>query len=168
MNVELQSSIINFKFGLVNKMRSLDINPEIILEISDYIDLQDITSIKAKNGNEGNKHRRAKKNVPTNEQCNASKIDGGRCTRRKKFDTQFCGTHLKCSTYTEFKYIDNINPIIDKIVSAIDVKGIIYYIDNELNVYNTEDVINKLIDPKIIGKAIDDNGIYTIPSLGLV
>ena len=52
---------------------------------------------------------------------------------KKKFDTQFCGTHLKCSTYTEFKYIDNINPIIDKIVSAIDVKGVILGIRSGLS-----------------------------------
>ena len=63
--------------------------------------------------------------------------------------------------------MEPIRPIIDKSVSAIDIQGIIYYIDLDLNVYNTEDVLNDVVDPSIIGKASKNNGIYTIPSLGL-
>ena len=36
-----------------------------------------------------------------------------------------------------------------KVVRAQDIKGIIYYIDDDGNVYDIYDVMNNVIDPKI-------------------
>ena len=46
--------------------------------------------------------------------------------------------------------------------------GIVYYLDQHGNVYDTEDVMNNVVNPKIIAKYILQNDKYTIPSLGLV
>jgi hypothetical protein len=45
--------------------------------------------------------------------------------------------------------------------------GIVYYIDNENNVYKTEDILEGKINPLVIGKCIKNNGKITIPELNL-
>ena len=47
----------------------------------------------------------------------------------------------------------------------VDIKGIIYYIDTEGNVYDPDDVMNNVIDPKIIATYLEKDGEYNIPSL---
>ena len=155
----------NFHDGLVDKMKSVYIQSEVISEVMDYVTNHDLF---LSENEDIKKSRRVKKEVSMNDQCNATRIDGKRCTRRKKQDVQYCGTHLNCSSHIEFNSVDIVCPIKDKTVSAIDVQGIIYYIDADLNVYNTEDVIKEVLDPSIIGRACINNGVYTIPSLGLV
>ena len=53
-------------------------------------------------------------------------------------------------------------------VFAQEIKGIVYYIDNFHNVYNTEDVMKQKQNPDVIGKWEKTNNSYTIPELGLV
>ena len=50
-------------------------------------------------------------------------------------------------------------------VSAIDIKGIVYYLDNNGNVYDTEDIIANKKNPRIIAKYEQNGETYTIPSL---
>jgi hypothetical protein len=38
-----------------------------------------------------------------------------------------------------------------------EIQGILYYIDNDENIYNTEDIINKVTNPRKVGKYIVDN-----------
>ena len=55
------------------------------------------------------------------------------------------------------------------VVFAKEIRGIVYYIDDYKNVYNTEDVMREIENPKIIAqyeKRNDDT--YIIPSLGLI
>ena len=35
------------------------------------------------------------KKVPSSEKCNAKRANGTQCTRRKKQDSCYCGTHIK-------------------------------------------------------------------------
>ena len=47
---------------------------------------------------------------------------------------------------------------------AQDIKGIVYYIDQDFNVYNTKDIFENKIDPRIIAKwEKNDKGEYVIP-----
>ena len=50
-------------------------------------------------------------------------------------------------------------------VCAVDVKGILYFVDAFQNVYKTEDVLNQMENPKIIGRAIlkDDDKSEPVP-----
>lgn len=52
-------------------------------------------------------------------------------------------------------------------VWAQDIQGIIYYIDKNGNVYQTEDIIVNKINPKIIAKYVKNGEQYTIPELNI-
>ena len=57
-------------------------------------------------------------------------------------------------------------------VWAQDIKGIIYYIDDNSNVYETSAILQGTDNPKIIAKyqkSLDDEGnvAYAIPSFGI-
>ena len=42
-----------------------------------------------------------------------------------------------------------------------DINGIVYYIDNNNNIYKTEDILSNITNPAIIAKyKIDENGNY--------
>jgi hypothetical protein len=53
-------------------------------------------------------------------------------------------------------------------VFAEEIFGIVYYVDKQNNVYNTEDILEGKPNPKIIAKCIKQSGVITIPDLGLV
>ena len=46
-----------------------------------------------------------------------------------------------------------------------EIRGISYYIDNENNIYDHQDIVNNRLNPKIIAKYTKVNGVYDIPSL---
>jgi len=52
-----------------------------------------------------------------------------------------------------------------KEVSAIEIKGIVYYVDNNGNVYDTEDIIGDKKNARIIAKYEKDGEKYKIPSI---
>ena len=111
------------------------------------------------------KRKRVKTMIPMYERCCAKRANGEQCTRRKKIDEQYCGTHNKG---TPHGIITDEEPVITtkKIeLSAIDIKGIVYYLDNTENVYDTEDVISNIKNPRIIAKYMKNGDVYSIPSL---
>jgi hypothetical protein len=98
--------------------------------------------------------------ITKEEQCIAKRTtDGVQCVRKKKKGSNYCGTHAK---------IENKSTLSgNKMeVSAEDIHGIIYYIDNFNNVYHTEDILEGKENPRIIAKAnrLPDNT-FTIPTL---
>jgi hypothetical protein len=50
-------------------------------------------------------------------------------------------------------------------VTTIDIKGIIYYIDNTCHVYDPEDIVANNVNPKIIAKYVKNGDVYSIPEL---
>jgi hypothetical protein len=104
--------------------------------------------------------------------CIAKRANGEQCTRRRKDDCEFCGTHykgtpnglmqnqLECSEANSIQKLE---------VFAEEIKGIVYYVDKFTNVYKTEDILSEKQNPEIIAKYVltDDNK-YTIPEFGLV
>ena len=66
---------------------------------------------------------------------------GEQCTRRKKDGCQYCGTHSKGTPHGIVNENEPTNTTTKIEVSAIDIKGIVYYLDNKENVYDTEDII---------------------------
>lgn len=99
------------------------------------------------------KKKREKVEVPLEMRCTAKRSTGEQCTRRKKRDCDFCGTHdrsqphgaLNSSSATKVSKVD---------VFVEDIEGIIHYIDNQDNVYKTEDILSNKINPTIVGKVI--------------
>lgn len=115
------------------------------------------------------KRKRVKNTVPIVNRCSAKRADGDQCTRRRKKDCEFCGTHSKGTPHglvIEGENTETTNEKLD--VIAHEIKGIVYYIDKYNNVYNTEDILKGIENPKIIAKSkIDTNGNFSIPEFGL-
>jgi len=115
------------------------------------------------------KRKRVKNMVPHFDRCIANRANGEQCTRRRKQDCEFCGTHFKGTPHGLISNEDNEDDINEKLeVFAEDIQGIVYYIDKFNNVYKTEDILNGKENPQIIAKCEKNNGSYTIPEFGLV
>jgi len=101
------------------------------------------------------KRVRTKNAVPVEERCIALRANDDRCTRRRKPDMEFCGTHEKGQPHgvVADKPSSDIT-YTKREVWAEDFGGIIYYIDIGHNVYKTEDVMNNNTNPTIIARWI--------------
>jgi hypothetical protein len=53
-------------------------------------------------------------------------------------------------------------------VFAVEIHGLVYYIDTLGNVFRTEDIMNSVMNPQVIAKCIKVDNRYIIPSLGLM
>jgi len=92
------------------------------------------------------KRNRHKNTVPTEERCIAKSAKHDQCTRRRKPGHTCCGTHSKGVPHG----LMSKNKTEQKELIVQDINGILYYLD-ETNVYKTEDVEQKKVDPTIIG-----------------
>lgn len=122
------------------------------------------------------KRKRVKNVVPLHDRCIACRANGEQCTRRRKGDSEYCGTHIKGTPHgiiSKEKQDSEPKPMIKKVsVWAQDIKGIIYYIDDNSNVYETSAILQGTDNPKIIAKyqkSLDNEGnvAYAIPSFGI-
>jgi hypothetical protein len=116
------------------------------------------------------KRKRVKSVVPMYERCSAKRANGEQCTRRKKDDEAYCGTHIKGTPHSIIDEVTCETPTTKNVkvdIWAQDIKGIIYYIDKTGNVYDTEDIMKIDKYPKrIIAKYHQDEaGKYSIPSM---
>tara|TARA_B100000900_G_scaffold414854_1_gene442778 strand:+ start:1821 stop:2351 length:531 start_codon:yes stop_codon:yes gene_type:complete len=120
------------------------------------------------------KRKRVKNSVPLYERCKALRANGEQCTRRKKDNHHFCGTHIKGKPHGVISENDDSN---DKnqcdhrnftrvTIWQEEIQGIIYYIDDKHNVYNTSDILENKISPPVIARwKKNTNGDIIIPSL---
>jgi|LauGreStaDraftv2_3_1035109.scaffolds.fasta_scaffold05837_4 hypothetical protein len=115
------------------------------------------------------KRKRIKNVVPFYDRCCAKRANNEQCTRRKKIPTdQYCGTHLKGTPHGIMETSIESKPNTEKKeVWAQDIQGILYYIDNNHNVYQAEDIIINKMDPKIIAKYVKKEDVYSIPEFGI-
>ena len=117
------------------------------------------------------KKKRVKNSIPKFDRCSARRANGEQCTRRRKDDFNFCGTHTKGTPHGVVDANGSTNPSqnTQKIeVWTVDIKGILYYVDNFNNVYQTEDIVENKVNPSIIAKYVkDDNDLYSIPEFGI-
>jgi hypothetical protein len=116
------------------------------------------------------KRKRVKSVVPMYERCSAKRANGEQCTRRKKDDEAYCGTHIKGTPHSIIDEVTCETPTTKNIkvdIWAQDIKGIIYYIDKAGNVYDTEDImkIDKYPTRVIAKYHQDEAGKYSIPSI---
>jgi len=119
------------------------------------------------------KRKRVQNAIPSSNRCNARRANGIQCTRRRKADCEFCGTHFKGTPHgmvgegtADTTSSDNTSQKME--VIATEIKGIVYYIDKYDNVYKTEDILQGVHNPAIIAKCVKQGSQYTIPEFGLV
>lgn len=108
------------------------------------------------------KRKRIKTDVPIFQRCIAKRACGAQCTRKKRDGISFCGTHEKNRPHG---IVDNNNtePSLTKIqIKIAEINGISYYIDDDNNVYRTEDILTNNTNPKVIAKYENINGNYKL------
>ena len=99
--------------------------------------------------NDFQKRTRTKNNIPNYERCCALRLNGERCTRKKKNKAEFCGTHLKGIPYGSIEEKTSADTIKIEIWLE-EINGIYQYIDKETNVYSTEDIVHAVKNPRVI------------------
>jgi hypothetical protein len=181
---DIQRKAIELGFDEKDKMNEL---LEFIFEYEKIKFEKHVFSKKSKTGDSAEEASNKPPPVPEEEQCMAVRKQGGvRCTRKKTKGQMYCGTHcgkngalktdvydsLKASTSSEESQQDvSNNPKkASKMLEVVahEIQGIIYYIDKEMNVYNTEDIFKNVNDPRVIAKAVQlGQNLFSIPSLGL-
>jgi hypothetical protein len=114
------------------------------------------------------KRKRVKNVVPFFDRCCAKRASNEQCTRRKKDDIEYCGTHMKGTPHGIIDTQNESKPNTQKIeVWAQDIQGIVYYIDKAYNVYQAEDIVINKLNPKIIAKYIKIGEVYSIPEFNI-
>lgn len=106
------------------------------------------------------KRKRLKNKIPDINRCSAKRANGEQCTRRKKENCDFCGTHFKNAPHGLITSENSKNKTIE--IYTQNIKGIIYYIDNFNNVYAMNDVLQNKKEPKKIAKYENNNNNYSI------
>ena len=175
INNKIENHLIEFK----NELKSWLAEQNAQIVVSTGINITNITSDFLQymfdyNGLHFNKEdlqkkKRVKNLVPTNSRCIAKRANGEQCTRHKKNDEKLCGTHVKGIPHgvlSESIVIEDQSSKIE--IWVQEIKGIVYYIDNENNVYKHEDIISNKRNPEVIAKwSINNEGQYKIPDFGI-
>lgn len=163
INTKIEEYLTTFKSdlkGFISSKSDLQHKNELINYIHDYGRLvlteQDFV-----------KRKRVKNVVPQYDRCKAKRANGEQCSRRKKGELEFCGTHYKGQPHGVISDNPEENTVRRVTVWQQDIKGIIYFIDDANNVYDTNDIVNGVKNPKVIAKydKIGDN--YKIPEFGI-
>jgi len=161
LNKQIDSYLVQFKTDISKKMSELRFEEkqkinELIEFIYEYKRLQlekeDVL-----------KRKRVKNAIPNANRCIGKLANNEQCTRRRKKDSDFCGTHIKGTPNGCIK-VDECGECNLKSmeVSAKEFNGIVYYVDPMNNVYKTEDVLAEKQNPQIIGTIIKRNGMDII------
>ena len=115
------------------------------------------------------RRKRVKNAVPFFERCCANRASGEQCTRRKKDEDSYCGTHMKGTPHgimsSSADEVKSPNKQVE--VWTQDIRGIIYYLDKNENVYQPEDIISNKINPRVIAKYVRNGDTFSIPSLNV-
>jgi hypothetical protein len=165
INKKIETYITSFKDDIRDKATNLGLKNEQTNMLLQYIyDYERLSFAK----DDFMKRKRVKNVVPFFDRCCAKRASGEQCTRRKKEDCGYCGTHMKGTPHGVVDEQEENKQQTQKIeVWAQDIQGIIYYIDKSGNVYQAEDIISNKVNPKIIAKYVKDGENITIPEFGI-
>ena len=147
--------------GIIVNDTSTPLTSEFLQYIYDYSTLQ-LTK------EDFQKRKRVKNHVPHCDRCLAKRANDEQCTRRKKDDSDFCGTHIKGTPHGIFDSSQPKEDSVNKVEVWIqEIKGIHYYIDAHNNIYDPEDIIENKKNPSVVAKYERIDNTYSIPNLGL-
>ncbi len=166
LNKKAEGYIITFKDSIREKVSEMglcksDQMNTLLQHIYDYDRLSFVKE-------DFQKRKRVKNFVPIYDRCCAKKATDEQCTRRRKDDSEYCGTHIKGIPHGIINNENETKTNTQKIeVWAQDIVGIIYYIDKSNNVYDTTDIIKNQLNPKIIAKYVQNGDTYSIPDFNI-
>ena len=169
LNKKVEDYILEFKEHLKEKVIGSSLKDtnecsELVKYIYDYkrliIDQTDFV-----------KRKRSKNVVPLYERCSALRANNDQCTRRKKADCDYCGTHIKGSPHGVANSNNNPELTTGNSTRSVEIwtqeiNGILYYIDNNNNVYSMNDIMSNKENPRIIASYEKNNNKneYKIPT----
>lgn len=158
---KIETYLSKFKLDIAKQINDLKLTEadninDLMTFIWDYprltISTEDIT-----------RKKRVKNTVPQFERCTAKRCSGEQCTRRRKDNEEFCGTHIKGTPHGVITKDSNEDNNYKKVSVWIqEISGISYYIDNMHNVYNMEDIIQNKMNPRVIFKWKMEDDEYVI------
>ena len=160
MEKKIQSQIDynfeEFKNMIIDNLKNDMSREEIIQNINSFKTIQ-LTKEDFK------KRKRVKNNIPLYNRCCACRANGEQCTRKKHTNHNYCGTHIKGTPHGIISNITEPNNTQKIEIRTQDVKGIVYYIDNNNNVYDPSDILKNLNNPKVIAQyTLDEDNNYSI------
>jgi hypothetical protein len=164
VNKKVVDYVCGFKDNMVEEIQSIFSNPKMGLE-----EMQKLINGKIYNYPSINigkedfaKRKRVKNTVPIFERCCAKRANGEQCTRRKKDEDMFCGTHVKGTPHGHMDEVVNDNVQKSVEVFVVEIKGVAYYVDTVGNIYSPEDVMANKDSPRIISKYSCVDGEYSL------
>lgn len=166
LNTKIEEYVKNFKDEIRNKVVELSfVDKEKTAELVGFV--YDYTRLTIQK-DDLSKRKRVKNCIPNSNRCNAKRANGEQCTRRRKDDCEFCGTHSKGTPHGVIAVNSEQTNMQKHEVFAEEIKGIVYYIDHYNNVYKTEDIMEGKENPRIVAKCLKSEFGYTIPEFGLI
>jgi hypothetical protein len=129
--------------GKLNHIKTMNQDENIVSDLNILINYIQLSNI-----NSSDKKPRTKNSIDPCTQCKALRADGERCSRKKR-NNEYCGTHIKGRPHGEF---NNVEPEQHKTVHvfSVDINGIVYWIDDNFNVYDTVAIMENKPNPEII------------------
>ena len=160
MEKKIQSQIDynfeEFKNMIIDNLKNDMSREEIIQNINSFKTIQ-LTKEDFK------KRKRVKNNIPLYNRCCACRANGDQCTRKKHPNYNFCGTHIKGTPHGIITNITEPNNTQKVEIRTQDVNGMVYYIDNNNNVYDPSDILKNITNPKVIAQyKLNDDNVYSI------
>ncbi len=146
---KVSSYINHFKDDIKQKMNDLDLTNDRNVELLQYI--YDYNALDWKK-EDFTRRKRVKNQIPLCDRCLARRANGEQCTRRRKDESSYCGTHSKGIPHGE--YCQQVSSEEQKKIvelTVIDIGGINYYVDDSDNVYNVAHVLSNKVNPDRIG-----------------
>ena len=166
INKKFEAYISKFKDDLREELLKINVENQVILPTVEFLYEYPRLTL---NKEDLIKRKRIKNSIPSSNRCNAKRADGDQCTRRRKENCEYCGTHVKGTPHglITCEVIDqNQDKKVD--VEAQEINGIVYFLDKFNNVYNTEDIMKKIVNPRIIAKYKKTDSTYFIVDSVLV
>jgi hypothetical protein len=161
INKKVDAYLREYKINIAKKINALKLNQdENIKDLMDYIYNYEMLVI---SNEDVTRKKRIKNTVPQYERCVAKRSTGEQCTRRRKDDHLYCGTHIKGTPHGIISDTSEEHETVKKVnVWIQEIAGISYYIDDNKNVYNMEDIMQNKINPRVEFKWKLENDEYII------
>ena len=165
INKKIETHFVDFKSQIIDRLKvcfgdiESDSDTYKLVEFIYNFPKIDITAEDIK------KRKRVKNIVPFCDKCLALRANGEQCSRRKKAGYSFCGTHIKGTPHGHVENKPEANPYTKRTVWIEEINGISYYIDKNNNVYQSSDIVNNVVNPRVLAKYEQNAfGEYSIPS----
>ena len=161
LNKKLETYITQFKDNIKNKIAELNFEEK--SKVNDIVEFVYEYNRLTLDKDDFVKRKRVKNSIQNLNRCGARRANGEQCTRRRKVDCEFCGTHYKGVPHGLISIENNNeNTIKTMEIFSEEINGIIYHLDKFNNVYNITDIIQNKENPRIIAKYVKNADGYSI------